>query len=479
MTLTRREFVARTSLATMGALAVPRHVLGRGFQASGDTLRIAAIGCGGRGRDNLRGVASERIVALCDVDLRNAEAAARAYPGARIYQDFRAMLDRQGRDIDAVVISTPDHTHAVAAAAAMRLGKHVFCDKPLTRTVGETRALMELARRSGVVTQMGNQGHAGAGLRELRELIEAGAIGTVREIHYWTNRPIWPQGIERPLEAYNVPPWLDWDLWLGPAPYRPYAPAYVPFRWRGWWDFGTGALGDMACHTLNMPFFALNLRNPTSVVAETAGHNKETFPTWSVIEFQFPEIDGRPALKLVWYDGGKLPPDEDRLPKRFFEMPIGEGPGAGGCLHEGTLRERIRAYNLARGWSLLLAGAFGLVCLFGARRPFFPRALTALTVAFALAFAMTGLGPLSGAQIREAVSTEFGRRNAESMATMRQILANYSGEWEKLASRMPPAAREPAEIERQLRTLSDAGVQVFPALLALESLAALALAWSM
>src|SRR6267154_319776 len=214
--ITRRTFVGNVAAGAAFTI-VPRHVLGRGFKAPSDTLNIACIGCGGKGRSDIDGVATENI--------------------------------------DAVTVSVPDHSHAAAGTLAMKLGKHAFIQKPLARTLGEVRALAAAARKYKVATQMGNQGHAREGTRVIRELVEAGAIGTVKEIRFWTNRPWWPQGIDRPLERFDAPQTLDWNLWLGPAPERPYNPAYAPFKWRGWWDFGTGTLGDMACHIMDAAFW--------------------------------------------------------------------------------------------------------------------------------------------------------------------------------------------------------------------------------
>ncbi len=289
-------------------MVVPRHVLGRGFVPPSDKLNIACIGVGGRGAWNVRGVASETLVAFCDVDDERAAETYRAFPDVPRYRDFRVMLEREEKRIDAVVISTPDHTHAAAALMAIQMGKHVYCEKPLTRMIYEARRLAEAAREQGVVTQMGNQGHAGEGTRLIREWIEAGAIGTVREIHCWTNRPIWPQALKRPLEAYHVPPTLDWDLWLGPAPERPYHPAYLPFKWRGWWDFGTGALGDMGCHIMDAAFWTFDLRDPVRVMAETTPVFPETAPLVSRVTYEFAARDNRPALRLIWRDGSLAPP---------------------------------------------------------------------------------------------------------------------------------------------------------------------------
>ncbi|MHC4441744.1 MAG: Gfo/Idh/MocA family oxidoreductase [Planctomycetota bacterium] len=272
-----------------------------------EKMNIACIGVGGRGRSNVRGVRNENIVALCDVDDKQAGNVFGNYPKAKRYKDFRKMLE-EVKEIDAVTVSTPDHQHAFAAMMAMQMGKHVYCEKPLTHDVYEARMLTEAAKKYKVVTQMGNQGSCLSGLREAVEVVRSGAIGPVREVHVWTNRPIWPQGIGRPKDTPAVPKTLDWDLWLGTAPERPYHPAYLPFNWRGWWDYGTGALGDMACHTANMAFMACKLGYPTSVEAEMSEYNPETFPVWSVIRYEFPARGDLPPLKWVWYDGGKNKP---------------------------------------------------------------------------------------------------------------------------------------------------------------------------
>lgn len=307
-TMTRRSFVEGAAAATAFTI-VPRHVLGgKGFVAPSDKLNVACIGVGGMGRNDVRGMESENIYALCDVDLKAADDAMRAYPAAKRYRDYREMLAKEAPNIDLVTVSTPDHNHAAAAMLALKAGKHVYCQKPLCRTLGEVRALRDEARRRPKqVTQMGNQGHTGDGMRIMREWTEAGAIGTVREIHYWTNRPIWPQGMDRPTDAHNVPLTLDWNLWLGPAPERPYNPDYMPFRWRGWWDFGTGALGDMACHGMDAAFWAFDLGYPSAVEAETTTLYDESAPKSSRVTYWFPEKPGRPAIKVVWRDGGLWP----------------------------------------------------------------------------------------------------------------------------------------------------------------------------
>ncbi len=307
---TRRSFLKHATAATIGGFVLPRFAIARTRNAN-EKLNIAAIGCGGRGAANVNAVASENIVALCDVDEQRAAGTFKRFEKAKKYKDFRKMLDEMHREIDAVVVSTPDHTHAVAAIAAMKLGKHVYCEKPLTHDIYEARMMRKVAAEQRVVTQMGNQGHSNTAARRAVEVIRSGVLGDVVEVHAWTDRPIWPQGIDRPAEPEPVPPTLDWDLWLGPAPFRPYHSAYVPFKWRGWWDFGTGALGDMACHILDVAFWALNLVDPVSVEAQVSdNHKPETYPKWSIITYEFPQRGDLAPCKLVWYDGGKMPPQE-------------------------------------------------------------------------------------------------------------------------------------------------------------------------
>jgi predicted dehydrogenase len=294
--------------------------------ASGGTppsekLNVAGIGVGGMGKSNLKNLSDENIVAICDVDEKYAGKVFDEYPQAKKYSDFRKMLEKQ-KEIDAVVVATPDHTHAVISMMAMKMGKHVYCQKPLTHSVYEARMLTEAAREYKVATQMGNQGHSGEGVRLVCEWIWDGAIGAVREVHAWTNRPVWPQGIDRPQESPAVPATLDWDLWLGPAPVRPYHPSYLPFNWRAWLDFGTGALGDMACHVLDPVFWALKLGYPTAVEACHSYEvremwkrvdNKETYPSASIVRYEFPAREDMPPVKLKWYDGGMLPPRPEEL----------------------------------------------------------------------------------------------------------------------------------------------------------------------
>lgn len=303
----RRDFLKQAGLAGVGFWVAGTSRADESKSAN-EKLNIAVIGAGGKGASDTDGCAGENIVALCDVDEKTAGKTFEKYPNAQRFQDFRKMLEER-KDIDAVVVATPDHTHAPASIMAMKLGKHVYCQKPLTHSVYEARLMRETAAKQKVATQMGNQGTSNDGLRKAVEVIQSGAIGKVTEAHVWTNRPIWPQGIPRPTDAPPVPDTLNWDLWLGPAPYRPYNPAYVPFKWRGWWDFGTGALGDMACHTANMAFMALKLGYPTSIEAESPEVSPEGPPKWSTIRFEFPAREGMPAVKFTWYDGKK--PGED------------------------------------------------------------------------------------------------------------------------------------------------------------------------
>jgi len=306
---------------------VPRHVLGGpGHVPPSEKLNIAGIGIGGRGEGDLDEVGSENIVALCDVDEAYAGRVFAKYPKARKWRDFRTMLDEQ-KDIDAVVIATPDHTHAVIAMAAIKRGKHVYCEKPLAHSIWECRQLAEAAREAGVATQLGNQGQATETNRLVSEILWDGAIGAVREVHAWCNRPISARGIERPKDTPQVPATLNWDLWLGPARYRPYHPAYLPFHWRSWWDFGTGVLGDIGCHQLDPVFRALRLGYPTTVEAcssnmdEGAAVKEETAPKASIVRFEFPAREGFPPLTLTWYDGGLMPqrPAELEEGRKFGE----------------------------------------------------------------------------------------------------------------------------------------------------------------
>jgi len=312
--LSRRQFLAATSVVTT-FLAVPAHVLGRGGATSpNNKLNIAGIGIGGQGGEDIKEVSAENIVALCDVDEDHAAHTFNKYPNAKRFKDYRKMLDEE-KGIDAVVVGTPDHQHAIVSITAIKHGKHVYCEKPLTRTVFEARAVAKAAREAKVVTQMGNQGMAFDGNRLINEWLWDGAIGPVREAHVWSDRPThrgkvplwWAQGIDRPKEEPAVPPTLDWDLWLGPAPYRAYNPAYVPFKWRGWWDFGSGGLGDMGIHNLAPVFSALKLGAPETVQASSTPVFPDSVPVAAMVHYQFQARGDMPPVKLHWYDGGLLP----------------------------------------------------------------------------------------------------------------------------------------------------------------------------
>lgn len=308
--LSRRELLRSSALAA-GLAAVGgvwTEGEARASRSPNERLNIACIGVGGMGASDLDSVSSENIVAMCDVDYRQATPSFMKHPKAATYEDFREMLEREAHHIDAVTVSTPDHVHAPAAVMAMKLGKHVYCQKPLAHSVSEARIMMHTARRQRVVTQMGTQGHPS--YTRLVELVRAGLVGPITEVHVMTDRPIWPQGMDRPGEAQQPGGLLNWDLWLGPAEYRPYNSAYLPFVWRGWWDFGTGALGDMACHLMDGAFWALDLKYPTAVEAEGEPRLPYSAPRWSVIRYEFPARGAMPPVTLTWYDGGKRIPAE-------------------------------------------------------------------------------------------------------------------------------------------------------------------------
>jgi len=322
---TRRDFLKGTAVAGAGAwlvgnagcaqpkaatpvVQVPKV---KGTYKLNEKLNIAGIGCGGKGGSDIQKCRKENVVALCDVDFKRMAGAIGSYPNAKKYHDWRVLLDEMGKGIDAITCSTTDHMHAAICVTAMRMGKHVYCQKPLTHDVWEARVMAETSKECNVATQMGNQGTALDGFRTAVESIQAGAIGNVTEAHIWTNRPVWPQGKSRPAGSDAIPENLDWDLWIGTAPMRPYKEkCYHPFSWRGWWDFGTGALGDMGCHTANMAFMALDLKWPTTIEAESSGFDKDSFPTWSIITYQFPARGKLPPLKWTWYDGGNDKPQK-------------------------------------------------------------------------------------------------------------------------------------------------------------------------
>ena len=336
--LTRRQFLNRTTLAaTTATFAFP--YVGR-VQGANDRINVACIGVGGKGDSDSTeaGKNNANIVAICDVDQNSLDKKAKQFPQAKQYRDYRKLLDEMGKDIDAVTVSTPDHNHGIASIRAMKMGKHCFCQKPLTQTVAEARLMRQLSKEKKLATQMGNQGSAENGLRRAIEVVQAGVIGQPLELHVWSNRPIWPQGLDRPSGNDPVPANMDWDLWLGPAAQRPFkSGVYHTFNWRGWFDFGTGALGDMACHTVNMPFRALKLGFPNVVECElTSRRYAETFPKTSRLRFEFPEREGLPPLKFWWYDGNPrdalkpLRPGVDAT--REIVSMMGELPGSGALI---------------------------------------------------------------------------------------------------------------------------------------------------
>jgi predicted dehydrogenase len=338
LTTNRRSFLYGASIAGFGIFAQGR----RGWAAGvgpNETLNFACIGVGGKGRSDTAHAANHgRLVALCDVDEKRLDAMAANHKDAKKYVDYRELLHELDSKIDAVVVSTPDHTHAPAAVMAMRLGKHVYCQKPLTHSVWEARLMRETARQKKVCTQMGNQGTADPGFRRGAELMRAGVIGDVAEVHVWTNRPFkyWKQApdlVARPKETPAVPSYLHWDLFLGTAPVRPYHPVYHPHDWRGWWDFGTGSLGDMACHTTNLAFMALQLGLPVRVSAHSGEINSETYPAWATITYEFPARGTLPPVKLTWYEGAK--DGQRNLPPSSL-FPNGFKPSDSGSLFIGS-----------------------------------------------------------------------------------------------------------------------------------------------
>ena len=341
--ISRRAFVRNAAIAGGAYFIVPRHVLGRGFVAPSDKLNIAGIGAGGKGQDDLSQFSKSpnvNIVALCDVDDRQSKKSRERFPKATYYKDFREMLAKEKNNIDACSISTPDNCHAVATLAAMQLGKHVYTQKPLTHDIYEARTLAQAAKKYKVVTQMGNQGGSGDGVRKAKEMIDAGMIGEIYTVDCWTNRPVWPQGLPTPTGKFDIPAELNWDLWIGPAKMIDYNPEYLPFNWRGWWAFGTGALGDMACHIMDPAFRCLPINFPTTVECSIAtiwramwddSMNPDSCPPSSIIHLTYPRTDGKGDIKVSWYDGGLLPEKPDELlPGEPF------GNWDGGALFTGT-----------------------------------------------------------------------------------------------------------------------------------------------
>ncbi len=353
--LSRRRFVKNAARAAAAFSIVPRFTLGgNGFIPPSDTVYVAGIGVGGKGRVDVAGIAkhpSAKIILLCDVDDRMATESRKNFPSAKYYKDFRIMLDKEHKSVDAVSVSTPDHTHAVAAMAAIQRGKHVYVQKPLTYSIHEARMLTDAAKRYKVVTQMGNQFASADHVRRAKEMVNAGLIGDVNRVYTWTNRPVWPQGIPAPTGNHEIPKELDWDLWLGPAPAIAYNPAYLPFNWRGWWNFGTGALGDMACHIMDAAFRILPIDYPTEVECsattawsgffEQANYN-ESCPSSSIIHLKFPRTDGKGDIMFTWLDGGLLPQRPQEL---LADEMLGDVDG--GYLFEGTKGKLMGNYNMA------------------------------------------------------------------------------------------------------------------------------------
>ncbi|HZH66633.1 MAG TPA: Gfo/Idh/MocA family oxidoreductase [Flavisolibacter sp.] len=339
----RRAFIKNSSLAAAGFFIVPRHVLGRGFIAPSDKLNIAGIGIGGKGESDIEEFAKSpyvTIVALCDVDDRQAVKTRQRFPKAAYYKDFREMLDKERKNIDAVSVSTPDHTHAAATLMAMRMGKHVYVQKPLTHDIYEARILTEAAKKYKVVTQMGNQGSSGDGVRKMQEWYAAGLIGDATDIYCWTNRPIWPQGFGKPVTKNEVPKELDWKLWLGPNEWEEYHKEFVPFNWRGYHSFGTGALGDMGCHIIDPAFKTVGLGYPSEVECSVvnlyekmwdASYHPDSFPAASTLKLKFPGKGGKPDVKLRWMDGGIMPERPEELGP---DEPMGDW--GGGVIITGT-----------------------------------------------------------------------------------------------------------------------------------------------
>lgn len=352
----RRTFIGTSATAALGITILPSKVIaGFGHKPPSDKLNIAGIGVGGKGYTNLRNMETENIVALCDVDWEYAgKNSFKRWPLAKQYMDYREMFDRQ-KDIDAVMIATPDHSHALPAVMAMRQGMHAFVQKPLTHSVYESRILRETANRYGVATQMGNQGNSDEGIRQICEWIWAGTIGEVTHVDTWTNRPIWPQGLTTPEKGKRIPKTLNWDLFIGTAKWREYHSIYHPWNWRGWWDFGTGALGDMGCHILDPVFKALTLEYPSAVEASSTPFNNDSPPNAEFVRYEFPRRDNFPKVAMPevtvnWYDGGMMPP-------RPAELLDGEqmGDKDGGCIFYGT-EGKIMCGTYAKNPSLLPTG---------------------------------------------------------------------------------------------------------------------------
>lgn len=340
----RRSFIKKTALTTIGISIIPRHVMGKGFIPPSDKLNIGVIGAGGKGYSDMLNVwnnGASHIAAICDVDWNNAANAFNKFPKAKQFKDYRKLLDEM-KDIDAITVSTPDHTHAVITYAAMQLNKDVYVQKPLTHNIYEARVLTEAANKYKIVTQMGNQGASGKGVKTLMDWFDSGIIGTVNEVHVWTNRPVWPQGIKTPTEKPTILDNLDWDTWIGPAKWVDYHPLYHPFKWRGWWNFGTGALGDMGCHLMDPPYRVLGLGYPTEVESSvgsiftkdwTPDYYPESCPPSSRTQLKFEATEKNPSqVKLNWTDGGLRPFHPELIPA---DHPLGDENSANGVIMMG------------------------------------------------------------------------------------------------------------------------------------------------
>ena len=339
----RRKFVKNVSAVAAGFFIIPRHVLGRGFIAPSDKLNIAGIGAGGKGESDLSEFAKSpnaNIAFLCDVDDRQAVKSRARFPKAKYYKDYREMLAKEGKNIDAVSVSTPDHSHAVAALAAMRMGKHVYVQKPMTHDIYEARILTQAAQKYKVVTQMGNQGASFDGVRKMQDWFNAGLIGDATNIYCWTNRPVWPQGFGKPTTKDEMPKELDWNLWLGPTAFEEYHNGYVPFNWRGYPSFGTGALGDMGCHIIDPAFKTAGLGYPSEVECSVVDlyqemwhptYHPDSFPAGATLKLKFPGKNGKPDTYLHWMDGGLRPERPDELGP---DEPMGDD--GGGAIIVGT-----------------------------------------------------------------------------------------------------------------------------------------------
>jgi hypothetical protein len=336
--VSRRDFLKKSAATLAGITIVPSYVVsGLGYKTPSDTLNIVGVGVGGKGLPNLKAMKPENIIGLCDVDWKYAQNCFDTFPQAKKYYDWRKMFDELGESMDAVMVATADHTHAIVAATAITMGKHVYCQKPLTHSVYESRLLTKLTKKHQVATQMGNQGNSGDGVRQVCEWLWNNEIGEIKEVHAWTNRPIWPQGLERPKQKMTAPETLDWDSFIGPAPMRPYHEIYTPWNWRGWWDFGTGAFGDMACHVLDPVYQALKLGYPYAIQGSSTLLNTESAPQAEKVKFSFPKRDiyknlNMPPVDVYWYDGGLLPDRPENMPEGENFM----ADGLGGCMFVGS-----------------------------------------------------------------------------------------------------------------------------------------------